>query len=95
MNTPSATPRAVVPVAGRRLPDRFIRTALPLLIAALLAACSSTDRMRDTQVRPTDRPECNVGSQRQDLNAGVPTLIGGTGCRTDPSQPMPLNKRTE
>nr|WP_253256764.1 hypothetical protein [Stenotrophomonas sp. VV52] len=51
--------------------------------------------MRDTQVRPTDRPECNVGSQRQDLNAGVPTLIGGTGCRTDPSQPMPLNKRTE
>jgi hypothetical protein len=78
----------VVPAAGRLL-------ALLLLIAAALPACSSTDRMRDTQVRPTDRPECNVGSQRRDLSAGVPTLIGGTGCRTDPSQPTPLNRRTE
>lgn len=88
----------VPPAAGRlhaRLADRFIAALLPLLIAVLLPACSSTDRMRDTQVRPTDRPECNVGSARRDLDAGVPTLIGGTGCRTDPSRPMPLNKRTE
>ena len=84
-----------------QLPRSSVNAGKPLawfllaMAGALLAACSSTDRMRDTQVRPGDRPECNVGSQRQDLNAGVPTLIGGTGCRTDPSQPMPLNKRTE
>jgi hypothetical protein len=68
--------------------------AVPL-IAAALAACSSGDRLGDTQVRPTDRPECLVGSQRQDLTAGTPALIGGTGCRTDPDNPRPLNKRTE
>ncbi|MCU1003251.1 hypothetical protein JAK44_20170 [Stenotrophomonas maltophilia] len=65
------------------------------LIGAVLAACSTGDRLGDTQVRPTDRPECLVGSQRQDLSAGVPTLIGGSGCRTDPDNPQPLNKRTE
>jgi len=65
------------------------------LISAVLAACSMDDRLGDTQIRPTDRPECLVGSQRQDLSAGVPTLIGGSGCRTDPDNPRPLNKRTE
>nr|MBH1360459.1 hypothetical protein [Stenotrophomonas maltophilia] len=65
------------------------------LISVVLAACSTGDRLGDTQVRPTDRPECLVGSQRQDLSAGVPTLIGGSGCRTDPDNPRPLNKRTE
>ncbi|HDS1578941.1 TPA: hypothetical protein QEL15_000983 [Stenotrophomonas maltophilia] len=65
------------------------------LIGALLAACSTGDRLGDTQVRPTDRPECLVGSQRQDLSAGIPTLIGGSGCRTDPDHPRPLNKPTE
>jgi hypothetical protein len=67
---------------------------LALLIAALLPACSSTDdRLRDAQVRPMDRPECQVGSQRRDLDAGVPVLIGGTGCRGNPSAPQPLNRR--
>ena len=65
------------------------------LISVVLAACSTGDRLGDTQVRPTDRPECLVGSQRQDLSADVPTLIGGSGCRTDPDNPRPLNKRTE
>lgn len=65
------------------------------LIGALLAACSTGDRLGDTQVRPTDRPECLVGSQRKDLSADVPTLIGGSGCRTDPDHPRPLNKPTE
>ena len=65
------------------------------LISVGLAACSMDDRLGDTQIRPTDRPECLVGSQRQDLSAGVPTLIGGSGCRTDPDNPRPLNKRTE
>ena len=65
------------------------------LISVVLAACSMDDRLGDTQIRPTDRPECLVGSQRQDLSAGVPTLIGGSGCRTDPDNPRPLNKRTE
>ncbi|WP_313461156.1 hypothetical protein [Stenotrophomonas sp.] len=65
------------------------------LIALALTACTSTDRLRDTQVRPMDRPECQVGTQRRDLDAGVPTLIGGTGCRSDPSNPRPLNKRPE
>jgi len=65
------------------------------LIGAALAACSTGDRLGDTQVRPTDRPECLVGSQRQDLSAGVPTLIGGSGCRTDPDNPRPLNKPPE
>ena len=93
--TSAAAP--VVPAAGRLqilLDDRFIPTALALLIGASLAACSSTDdRLRDAQVRPMDRPECQVGSQRRDLDAGVPTLIGGTGCRGDPSAPQPLNRR--
>ena len=92
----SAAP-PVVPAAGRLqvLPDdRFIPAALALLIGASLAACSSTDdRLRDAQVRPMDRPECQVGSQRRDLDAGVPALIGGTGCRGDPSAPQPLNRR--
>ncbi|MEN5266859.1 hypothetical protein [Stenotrophomonas sp. TWI587] len=74
--------------------NRFIQSALALLIGASLAACSSTDdRLRDAQVRPMDRPECQVGSQRRDLDAGVPALIGGTGCRGDPSAPQPLNRR--
>jgi hypothetical protein len=92
----SAVP-PVVPAAGRLqilLDNRFIPTALALLIGASLAACSSTDdRLRDAQVRPMDRPECQVGSQRRDLDAGVPALIGGTGCRGDPSAPQPLNRR--
>ncbi len=84
-----------VPVARRRRPaDRFIPAVLALLIAAALPACSSTDvRLRDAQVRPMDRPECQVGSQRRDLDAGVPVLIGGTGCRGNPSAPQPLNRR--
>lgn len=65
------------------------------LIGTALAACSTGDRLGDTQVRPTDRPECLVGSQRQDLSAGVPTLIGGSGCRIDPDNPRPLNKPPE
>ena len=65
------------------------------LIGTALAACSTGDRLGDTQVRPTDRPECLVGSQRQDLSAGVPTLSGGSGCRTDPDHPRPLNKPPE
>ncbi len=64
-----------------------------LLIAGALAACSSTDRLGDAQVRPMDRPECQVGSQRRDLDAGVPVLIGGTGCRGNPDAPQPLNRR--
>lgn len=40
-----------------------------------------------------DRPECQVGSQRRDLDAGVPALIGGTGCRGNPGAAHPLNKR--
>ncbi|OBU69693.1 hypothetical protein A9K58_03205 [Stenotrophomonas maltophilia] len=71
------------------------RTLVLGLIGAALAACSTGDRLGDSQVRPTDRPECLVGSQRQDLSAGVPALIGGSGCRTDPDNPRPLNKRTE
>jgi hypothetical protein len=71
------------------------RSAALALIGAALAACSTGDRLGDTQVRPTDRPECLVGSQRQDLAAGTPALIGGSGCRTDPDNPRPLNKRTE
>jgi len=86
-----------VPVARRRRTrsdDRFIPAVLALLIAAALPACSSTDdRLRDAQVRPMDRPECQVGSQRRDLDAGVPVLIGGTGCRGNPSAPQPLNRR--
>ncbi|WP_260844082.1 hypothetical protein [Stenotrophomonas rhizophila] len=86
-----------VPVARRRATrpaDRFIPVVLAVLIAAALPACSSTDdRLRDAQVRPMDRPECQVGSQRRDLDAGVPVLIGGTGCRGNPSAPQPLNRR--
>lgn len=40
-----------------------------------------------------DRPECQVGSQRRELDAGVPVLIGGTGCRGNPDAPQPLNRR--
>ena len=65
------------------------------LIGAALAACSTGDRLGDTQIRPTDRPECLVGSQRQDLASGVRPLIGGTGCRADPDNPRPLNKPPE
>lgn len=65
------------------------------LIGAVLAACSMDDRLGDTQIRPTDRPECLVGSQRQDLASGVGPLIGGTGCRADPDNPRPLNKPLE
>lgn len=86
-----------VPGTGRRRTrpaDRFIPAVLALLIVAALPACSSTDdRLRDAQVRPMDRPECQVGSQRRDLDAGVPVLIGGTGCRGNPSAPQPLNRR--
>jgi hypothetical protein len=95
---PSALRTPVAPAVGRRkasLADRFTRRLLLPLIIAALTACSSTDRLRDTQVRPTDRPECNVGTMRRDLDTGLPTLIGGTGCRADPSNPRPLNKRTE
>ena len=87
----------VAPAVGRPRgtgPDRFIPALAALLIAALLPACSTTDdRLRDAQVRPMDRPECQVGSQRRDLDAGVPVLIGGTGCRGNPSAPQPLNRR--
>ncbi|MGH8040244.1 MAG: hypothetical protein ACREPC_02580 [Stenotrophomonas sp.] len=77
-----------------RIFNRFMPVVPALLIAALLPACSSTDdRLRDAQVRPMDRPECQVGSQRRDLDAGVPVLIGGTGCRGNPSAPQPLNRR--
>ncbi|MFL0335221.1 hypothetical protein [Stenotrophomonas maltophilia] len=65
------------------------------LISVVLAACSMDDRLGDTQIRQTDRPECLVGSQRQDLAAGVRPLIGGTGCRADPDNPRPLNKPSE
>ncbi|MHC5149561.1 hypothetical protein [Stenotrophomonas rhizophila] len=40
-----------------------------------------------------DRPECQVGSQRRDLDAGVPALIGGTGCRGNPDATHPLNRQ--
>jgi hypothetical protein len=70
-----------------------MRALAALLIVAALAACSSTQRLGDAQVRPMDRPECQVGSQRRDLDAGVPVLIGGTGCRGNPDAPQPLNKR--
>ncbi len=73
--------------------DPFIPALMALLIAVALAACSSTQRLGDAQVRPMDRPECQVGSQRRDLDAGVPVLIGGTGCRGNPDAPQPLNKR--
>jgi hypothetical protein len=86
-------PGSARPFMTPTMPGRARRYGL--LIAVLLAACSSTDRLRDTQVRPTDRPECNVGTMRRDLDTGLPTLIGGTGCRADPSNPRPLNKRTE
>lgn len=92
----SAAP-SVVTAAGRHpaLPaDRFITAALALLIGAALTACSSMDdRLGDAQVRPMDRPECQVGSQRRDLDAGVPALIGGTGCRGTPDAPQPLNRQ--
>lgn len=71
----------------------WARTCAALLIAGALAACSSTDRLGDAQVRPMDRPECQVGSQRRDLDAGVPVLIGGTGCRGNPDAPQPMNRR--
>ena len=93
----SSMPTPVAPAVGRpaaRSADSFIPLFAALLIAALLPACSSTDdRLRDAQVRPMDRPECQVGSQRRDLDAGVPVLIGGTGCRGNPSAPQPLNRR--
>ena len=50
------------------------------LISVVLAACSTGDRLGDTQVRPTDRPECLVGSQRQDLSAYP--LIGAAAAAT-------------
>lgn len=59
------------------------------LIGAALAACSTGDRLGDTQVRPTDRPECLVGSQRQDLSAGVPTLIGAAAAAPTPTTRVP------
>ena len=86
----------VVPAAGR-LPVNPVSPITPvlavLLIAALLAACSSNGRLGDAQVRPMDRPECQVGSQRRDLDAAVPVLIGGTGCRSNPDAAQPLNKQ--
>jgi hypothetical protein len=72
-------------------PGRTILTLL--LIVGALAACSTSERLGDTQVRPMDRPECQVGSQRRDLDAGVPALIGGTGCRGTPDAPHPLNRQ--
>jgi len=77
------------------MPANLLLKRLPVLalIALALAACSSTGRFDDPQARPSDRAECQVGSQRQDLSAGVPSLPGGTGCRTDPANPRPLNKR--
>jgi len=73
---------------------QLARCSVGALIVATLAACSTGDRLGDAQVRPADRAECQVGNQRQDL-AGTPTLMGGTGCRSDPANPRPLNKRTE
>jgi len=71
-----------------------VRTILTLLlIVGALAACSTSERLGDKQVRPMDRPECQVGSQRRDLDAGVPALIGGTGCRGTPDAPHPLNRQ--
>lgn len=75
------------------MPESFMRETVVLLIAAALAACSTSERLGDAQVRPMDRPECQVGSQRRDLDAGVPVLIGGTGCRGNPSAPQPLNRQ--
>jgi len=70
----------------RPKPSRLLLALIPLA----LAACSVTgDRLGDDQVRPGDRPECQVGSQRQDLAAGVPSLMGGTGCRADPGRTRP------
>ncbi len=69
------------------------RRGVLLLIAASLAACSTSERLGDAQVRPMDRPECQVGSQRRDLDAGVPALIGGTGCRGNPDATQPLNRQ--
>lgn len=77
--------------AGQQLTRLMAMT----LIGLVLAACSTTDRLGDAQVRPSDRPECQVGSQRDDLSAGVPTLIGGTGCRSDPDHARPLDKPQE
>lgn len=74
---------------------RVARAVVVALIVAAVPACSMDDRLGDTQVRPTDRPECLVGSQRQDLASGARPLIGGTGCRVDPDNPRPLNPRTE
>ena len=96
VRTPAQPGRARLYVtASSAQPGRARLYGLSALIVFLLAACTSTDRLRDTQVRPMDRPECQVGTQRRDLDAGVPTLIGGTGCRSDPSNPRPLNKRPE
>ncbi len=69
------------------------RRGVLVLIAAGLAACSTSERLGDAQVRPMDRPECQVGSQRRDLDAGVPALIGGTGCRGNPDATQPLNRQ--
>lgn len=69
------------------------RRGVLLLIAAGLTACSTSERLGDAQVRPMDRPECQVGSQRRDLDAGVPALIGGTGCRGNPDATQPLNRQ--
>ncbi|MCF7752706.1 hypothetical protein KQ945_18245 [Bacillus subtilis subsp. subtilis] len=77
----------------KQLSGAGARHAGVLLMVAALAACSRTARLDDAQVRPMDRPECQVGSQRRDLDAGVPMLIGGTGCRGNPDAPLPLNKR--
>ncbi|PZT09482.1 hypothetical protein A7X87_02585 [Stenotrophomonas maltophilia] len=74
---------------------QVVRRLALALISVGLAACSMDDRLGDTQIRPTDRPECLVGSQRQDLASGVRPLIGGTGCRADPDNPRPLNKPLE
>ncbi|HCV95425.1 MAG TPA: hypothetical protein DGV23_01505 [Stenotrophomonas sp.] len=77
----------------RQRQRRSIGRLVAPLIVATLAACSSGQRLDDAQVRPMDRPECQVGSQRRDLDAGVPALIGGTGCRGNPGAAHPLNKR--
>jgi hypothetical protein len=69
------------------------RRGVLVLIAASLAACSTSERLGDAQVRPMDRPECQVGSQRRDLDAGVPALIGGTGCRGNPDATQSLNRQ--
>ncbi|WMJ68384.1 hypothetical protein [Stenotrophomonas sp. 24(2023)] len=65
-----------------------------VVMAVGLAACSANDRWADTQVRPTDRAECLVGSQRKDMR-DVQPLIGGTGCRADPANPKNLYKPPE